>query len=240
MLQLGGLLRRFPATLSGGEKQRVALGRALLSAPEVLLMDEPVSSLDVESRWRVLGYVKEVHRRFGTPILYVTHAIEEAEFIADSVGLLEGGRLVALGPLAEVRSSGKLFSAPQSRPFVNLLQAVVEEGRRESGVTAVRVNDKLLRVPFVERPAGAQVLLSISSADIILSREHPVPMSARNIYCGTVQGLFDTPGGVMVLLRSGFDLYVQVTREACRELGVEQGAELHYIFKAGSIRVLGE
>jgi len=255
VLRLGDLLHRKPATLSGGEKQRVALGRALLSGPEMLLMDEPMSSLDAESRWRLLGYVRDVHAGFGIPILYVTHAVEEAQFLASSVGLLGGGRMVEHGPIDRFRGTGKLFSAAGSKPVVNLLEATVvescqdkrevlhcvqDDGGGPGGLSEVAVGGKRLRIPRTERPRGARVLISISSTDVIVTREHPAAMSADNIYCGKVRSMFDTRRGVLLLLGSGFDLYVEVTRAATEQLNIREGDELHYIVKADAIRVVGE
>lgn len=93
LLELGHLLKRRPVRLSGGEKQRVNLGRALLSNPGLLLMDEPVSSLDEESCWRILSFIRKVHSRFDMPVLFVSHSREEVEFLADEVGFIEKGRI---------------------------------------------------------------------------------------------------------------------------------------------------
>lgn len=98
VLEIGHLLNRQPARLSGGEKQRVSIGRALLSNPRLLLMDEPVSSLDEESCWKILNFIKEVHRNFTMPILFVSHSVQEVEFLADEIGIIDKGKIIEYGP----------------------------------------------------------------------------------------------------------------------------------------------
>lgn len=98
ILDIGNLLHRRPAKLSGGEKQRVSIGRALLANPRLLLMDEPVSSLDEESCWKILGFIKNVHKSFQMPILFVSHSRDEVEFLADEIGIIANGHILESGP----------------------------------------------------------------------------------------------------------------------------------------------
>ena len=98
ILEIGYLLSRKPVKLSGGEKQRISIGRALLSNPRLLLMDEPVSSLDEESCWKILKFIKEVHTSFKMPILFVSHSLQEVEYLADEIGLIENGKIIEYGP----------------------------------------------------------------------------------------------------------------------------------------------
>lgn len=237
VLNLSGLQQRKPRHLSGGEKQRVAIGRALLSAPEVLLMDEPVSSLDEAATWRILTYIKRVHERFGIPILYVTHSMDEVEFLADSVALLDAGTVVAQEPKDELLRSGKLFETPFRRQFSNLLKAEVVESHPGAGLTTVRLGGKQFEIPVVEANPGDTVLLSVPAGDILVSAEHPAPMSASNIYCGEVKALFPTPTSTVALLDAGFELFVEVSPAAMEELNITVGEHLHYILKSGSFRI---
>ena len=237
VLNLGGLRKRRPQHLSGGEKQRVAIGRALLSAPDVLLMDEPVSSLDEPAKWRILTYIKKIHERFGIPILYVTHSMDEVDFLADSVALLEEGKVVAQGLKEELLRSGKLFETPFRRHFSNLLKAEIIESQPDSGLTTVSIGDKRFEIPLTEGRAGDTVLLSVPAGDIMVSAEHPAPLSARNIYCGEVKALFPTPTSAIALLDAGFDMFVEISPAALKELNITVGDHLHYILKARSFRI---
>ncbi len=98
LLKIGHLLKRRPGKLSGGEKQRISIGRALLSNPRLLLMDEPVSSLDEESCWKILEFIRNVHTNFKMPILFVSHSLQEVEYLADEIGIIQNGRIVDSGP----------------------------------------------------------------------------------------------------------------------------------------------
>ena len=102
LLGIGHLLRRRPAKLSGGEKQRVAIGRALLTSPAMLLMDEPLASLDADRKNEVLPFITKMSREFSIPILYVTHAVDEIRTLANQIVLLENGRVVKTGTVEEM------------------------------------------------------------------------------------------------------------------------------------------
>jgi len=102
VLDIGDLLHRRPINLSGGEKQRVSIGRALLSNPRLLLMDEPVSSLDEESCWKILKFIKEIHVNFKMPILFVSHSLQEVDYLAGKVGIIERGMIVDSGLMSTV------------------------------------------------------------------------------------------------------------------------------------------
>lgn len=141
VLAIGHLLDRSPRDLSGGERQRVALGRALLSQPRLLLLDEPVSALDAERRGEVLGFVGALKRRFGLPMLYVTHSAEEARALGDHLVRIEAGRVVAQGPPAEL-----------------LPRRAIEGEAVAAGV--VRIGDVEVAMPGLDAPPGARVTVS--------------------------------------------------------------------------------
>lgn len=237
ILDLEHLLKRKPRRLSGGEQQRVALGRALLSQPHFLLMDEPVSSLDSNTKWRILGYVKKTNERFGVPILYVTHNLEEVEYLAAEIGLINNGRITAFGPRDKVLHSEKFFASPAYGQFTNLYRAELIEAAFDTDYAVVRVGDKKFRVPKVAGTVGDEVFISILSRDIILTRSHPNTLSARNIYCGVVKHIFRTGTSFMVIIDSGFEITAEITEDALKELEIKVGEMAHYIFKTQAIRV---
>ena len=242
VLELEPLLQRKPTRLSGGEKQRVAIGRALLSSPALLLMDEPVSSLDQETRWRILRFIKTCHQRFALPILYVTHSLEEVEYLSDSMAVLEKGTVVAAGSREKLMRSGQLLRTSQGKQFTNLLRARVERSDESAEITSVNVGGKSFSIPVGAFRQGEELLLGIKPNQIVVSKEHPANMSARNIYCGKVRAVLKGDNTVMVLLDSGFDLYVEVVQDTIRDLNIDIGDELHYMFKARAVIVhrLGE
>lgn len=242
VLKLEPLLGRKPTMLSGGEKQRVAIGRALLSSPAMLLMDEPVSALDQETRWRILRFIKACHERFSLPILYVTHSLEEVEYLSDSMAVLEKGSVVAAGSREKLMRSGQLLRTAQGKQFTNLLRARVDRSDQNAEITSVTVGGKSFRIPVGAFRPGEELLLSIKPNQIVVSKEHPAAMSARNIYCGKVRAVLKGENTVMVLLDSGFDLYIEVVQDTIRDLNIDIGDELHYMFKARAVTVhrLGE
>jgi len=237
VLDLEGLVNQSPRTLSGGEKQRVAIGRALLSSPEILLMDEPVSSLEDTAKWRILHYIRKIHSRFGIPILYVTHSVDEVEFLADSIALLKNGTVAVKGPKEKLLRSESFFASSFGRRLTNMFRARVASSSPGAGVTTVEIGEKKFRVPYMEAKAGDTVVVSIPSNEIIIAKEHPIQLSARNIYCGVVQEVFSTGRSAVLLVNAVFDIFVEITQDGLRELNITVGDRVHYIFKAESIQV---
>ena len=237
VLDLRALVDRSPRTLSGGEKQRVAIGRALLSSPKILLMDEPVSSLDETSKWRILEYIRAIHRRFGMPILYVTHSMEEVEYLADTIGLMKKGTVLDQGAKGSFLRTERFFATPFGRQFTNLLRGRVSSISPETGMTTVLIGDKTFRFPGSDAEPDATVVVSIPPDKIIVAKDHPRPLSARNIYCGDVEAVFQTESSAVLLLDSGFDLFVEITRDSLLELEITVGDTLHYIVGTHAIRI---
>ncbi|MEP6064176.1 MAG: molybdenum ABC transporter ATP-binding protein, partial [Marinomonas sp.] len=181
LLGLGALLDRAAPTLSGGEKQRVALGRALLSAPRMLLMDEPLASLDANRKNEILPYLEQLRDGpLGLPILYVSHAVSEIARLADTLVVLKEGRIAAQGPLREV------LSDPATVPLLGVREAgaVIEAkviAHAEDGLTQLAISAGTIELPGVKAPIGAKVRLRIMAQDVMLARKRPQELSALNI-----------------------------------------------------------
>lgn len=206
LLEVDGLLERFPHELSGGEAQRVALARALLSDPELLLLDEPLSSLDLALRRRVIAYIVRVKREFDVPCLYVTHSPEEVLSLADAVALLDRGRLVHVGHPSAVFSmvgmSDRLIGLGGT--VENVLDLVVRGSNEAEGITVLDLGPGLgLAVPLVQGAReGQRQRVAIRADDIMLAVGEPGPgLSARN----------SLPARVVELVERGSDVYVQVS-----------------------------
>ncbi len=229
VLDLGPLLARAPGTLSGGERQRVALGRALLSGPRLLLLDEPVSALDEEGRFRALAFVERVVEEFALPALLVTHARTEVLRIASTVFLMEGGRVTARGAPAEV-----LPALPSAEPAENLLRVDADgagSDRARLGATPL-----VLAGPA---PAAGPLWARVSSSDLLLARGEPGDLSARNRLPARVLVLRESAGVVRVALDAGQPLHADCTPAAARALELAPGAEVLVVFKARALRVVG-
>jgi len=223
-LHLGPLLERRPRHLSGGERRRVALARALLSAPEILLLDEPFAGLDAQRRRDALSIVQSVRRRFGMPMVLVSHVPEEIVGVAEYALRLEQGRLVAEGPAPSVLRSG------ETRVDNHLQGEVLDDHR-------VRVGGRELVAALPAGLAG-DVRLACFAHDILLARERPQAISARNVFPARVASLVDAGDAVLVELDAP-RLVATLTPAAVAELDLAPGREIFALLKATSLCYLG-
>lgn len=254
-LDLEPLLDRAPRNLSGGEQRRVALGRALLARPRLLLLDEPTTGLDPERARKALGRVRQVRRELGVPLLVVTHRPEEAAALADEVVVLEEGQVRQAGPVREVLV--RRFRG-QGAEAETLVEARVVEHRPEGGVTRVRLADGAAEAGGAGRTGGADVaergveiemsipwtpdlvigdsvLLAVGASEVLVASERPVGLSARNVVEVVVDEVARVGGAWLV--RAGPWL-AHLTPEAVRELGVVVGGRVWMVVKTHSWRVV--
>ncbi len=239
LLRLGPLLQRRPADLSGGERQRLALARALAASPELLLLDEPLASLDAGLRGAVIGYLRRINKQLGMPMLYVSHSVSEVIALADRALLMQGGRATAFdrpSRLALERAAG-LAHGPGG--VDNLLDGVVvDAGAAEGSSGTVRVGAALLHAPVGGRANGERVIVSIGSAEIILAVRRPEGLSARNIIPARLDQLEVREGRALATVDIGVPVLVEVTEGAATELGLSPGLVVYLVFKSTSIAVL--
>lgn len=237
LLGIRPLLDRRPLALSGGERQRVALGRALLAQPRLLLMDEPLVALDAERKAEVLPYLEALHDRLALPILYVTHAMEEVTRLADTLVMVEAGRVLASGPLAAVLSRTDLSALTGHDDALNVLQTVVDGHDPARGLTRLAFDGGNLLLPLIDRPAGAGLRVRIAARDIILATKRPEAISLRNILDGQVTGLTEGRGGaVLVTLMLGpTPLIARITRDAAQDLGLSPGMPVYVLVKSVAV-----
>jgi molybdate transport system ATP-binding protein len=238
-LEIGHLLDRSPEVLSGGERQRVALARALVSRPRLLLLDEPVASLDVGLKARILPYLRRVRDLFGIPALVVSHDLSDVMSLSDDVIVLEQGRVVERGEPGAVLKRPAAGAAFFRERFENLFEASVVEHDPEEGWTRVETDRGLfLFVPFRPAANGERVALGILAEDILLAKGAPVGLSARNVIPGNVTTVDEREGVAMVLVDAREPIYVRLTRRAVTELGLERGVPVELIIKTHSVHRL--
>ncbi|MGJ8590608.1 MAG: molybdenum ABC transporter ATP-binding protein [Yoonia sp.] len=237
LLGLEGLQTRAPATLSGGQKQRVALGRALLSHPRMLLMDEPLASLDGPRKQEILPFLERLRDGpLGLPILYVSHAVDEVARLADRLVLIQNGQVQAQGPLFEVMSN------PAAVPLLGVREAgaVIEAdviAHGADGISTLRISAGEIELPGVQAPIGARVRLRVLAQDVILSLTRPEGLSSVNVLPVQVEDIHPGDGpGAAIALRAGTDrLLARVTARAVSELGLSKGTQCFAILKATTV-----
>ena len=231
-LDLKSLLGRKPDTLSGGEIQRAAMGRALLTAPRVMLLDEPLSALDVRRKAEIIPYVERLAGDFGVPVLYVTHNVDEVARLASSMVLLADGRMAAMGGVAEILERVELWPITGRLEAGSVLEAIAVETRH--GMTSLDVGGETLRVPALGVGAGTPVHLRVQAREVAIARERPERLSIRNVLPARLVSIeFSEPPFVELLLDvHGQHLRSRVTREAIEDLGLREGQPVFALIKS--------
>ncbi len=237
LLGLEALVHRRPHELSGGEKQRVALGRALLSQPRLLLLDEPLSSLDQARREDVLPYLERMRDHLAIPIVYVSHQFDEVLRLATRVVLLDAGRVVADGDLAAVSRDPKLRAIVGPDSVGAVLSGSVESVG--AGLATLRVGDAELTVEADGAAAGQRIQIQVLARDVIVATEPPRGLSVRNVVPARVVSVApDTGRAVLVELDIGrtATLLARITERAATELALAPGRTVWALIKAVSLR----
>lgn len=233
VLKLEELLDRGATNLSGGEKQRVALGRAILANPRLLLMDEPLSALDDALRFQIIPYLKSVSERFNIPYLFISHSLVEMRMMTDSALVMEKGHIVSQTSSEQL---ARMRMGQSSVGYINLLE--LRDMTERDGLCAYRWQGGELLLSAGNRDT-ASGLFELSSKDIILFKKHPEAISARNLLECSVVSLFESGQKMGVELEcNGGRLVAEIVPEAARELGIEQGCTIHAAFKASAFRRL--
>ncbi|MEM9106193.1 MAG: molybdenum ABC transporter ATP-binding protein [Pseudomonadota bacterium] len=238
MLGIGGLLDRYPSTLSGGERQRVAIGRALLSDPELLLMDEPLASLDQQRRREILPYLEEVRDEIGLPIVYVSHEVDEVARLADTLVLLSDGRVLGSGDAVDMFSQLDFGPALGRHEASALLRGTVTGHDSDYGLSSVKLDGGPQVYVINDRiKVGDRLRMRIKARDVALSLEPPKNFSIRNVLPGTVHDFAqdDSPFVEVAVDVAGQILRARITRHAFDELKIEKGITVHALVKSVAI-----
>ncbi len=237
VLELEPILSRYPDSISGGERQRVALGRALLSRPRVLLMDEPLAAIDEALKIRILDYLERIVHEWKVPALFVSHSQTEVRRFAQRVVAIENGRVIAEGtPEDALASPGALRLKDASGP-VNLLR--LDALHEVDGHWTATVGDQRIHLPGTPPPGAETVYVHFLPETVLLSPTDVANISARNHLTGTVRQIISQGSAVFVAVDVGQIIWSEVTPGAIEELGIRQGAKVTCLVKSHSLHMLG-
>ena len=235
VLGLGDLLDRRPFHLSGGEKQRVAIGRALLSQPEILLADEPLAALDQERKSQLLPVFERLRDEFNIPIVYVSHSANEVARLADTVIAMQDGKVLRQGAAADVL--GDLNVLPLGPREAGAVLVAKVKQHADDGLTELSLGEASLHVPQVSAPIGTSVRVRIEAQDVMLATEKPVGISALNVMPALVTGIRmgGGPGGLVQVSVDGQTLLSRVTKRSIAALGLAVGQQVFVVAKSVSV-----
>ncbi len=238
LLGISHLLQRRPFQLSGGEKHRVALGRALLSQPRLLLLDEPLASLDQARRAEVLPYLERVRDELSLPMVYVSHQFEEVLQLATHVALMDDGKVLAQGDLPSISLHPALRQIVGAEAIGTIIDSQVQHIDHTTGLARVMVGNNHLNVDASHLHIGQRVRLQLLARDLILALQAPHGLSVRNMLQGHLTRLVaDEPNAMLAYVEvGGAELVSRITMPACRELNLQVGQPIWVLVKAVTLR----
>lgn len=233
LLGIGHLQDRHPAGLSGGEKQRVAIGRALLASPRLLLMDEPLAALDDARKGEILPYVERLRDEAGIPIVYVSHSIAEVGRLATDMVVLAGGRVSASGPTAAIMQRLDLLSAEEQAEGGAVLDGTVIGHDDNFDMTELRTRAGTFRLPRIAASEASTLRIRIRARDVLVATRRPEGLSALNVVPGTLRALEPREGAAVdaSIDCNGEILVARITRQSAATLGLVPGSAVFAVVK---------
>ncbi len=232
-LGLEPLLKRYPHQLSGGEKQRVAIGRALLNSPQLLLMDEPMAALDRQRKREIMPYLERLHAEAQIPILYVTHDLEELVRIADHLLLIEQGRIIKSGPIESLLADSSL-SIAQEEDAGALIKTTLTAQDEEYLLSELSFSGGTITVAQLNQPIGSDIRIRIHAKDVSLALQPPLESSVLNVVKCRIKSI--TPQGqsrvIVAMDAGGSPLLSRITRKSADRLVLHEGCEVYAQIKS--------
>lgn len=239
LLEISHLLERPVTRLSGGECQRVALARAILSCPRLLLLDEPLASLDIGLKERIIPYLRRVREQFAIPMIYVSHNPTEVLSLADWVIMIKEGKVVTQGVPRDVLTSEPVLSGLEEDQLENVFDAEMIESDPAGGRSKVRLPSGLeLFIPYASRPGKTFFQIGIRGDDILVATKRPGAISAANVLEGIIRAIETLHGQSILRIEAGVVFYVRLTYSAVERLKLKEGDKVFLIIKARSCLIL--
>lgn len=237
LLGISHLLDRYPASLSGGEKQRVAIGRALLSSPDILLMDEPLSALDLPRKQELLDYLSQLATTLEIPILYVSHSLDEIVRLADNLVLLENGKVTAFNTVVNVWHTPAFEAWQPNNQRISLLELPIKEHQTRYKMLGLDLNGQILWINEIPHyRLGEKLRVTIASANVSLSIEKPAQSSIRNILKGIVCQIEHHSNKVDVQINvENQQIWSTISLWSFEELAISKGQTVYLQVKSVSL-----
>lgn len=240
LLEIGHLLQNKPQQLSGGEKQRVALGRALLTSPRLLLLDEPLASLDARLKQQILPFLKRVKDDINIPMIYVSHAIDEILYLTSQVAIMEYGKILALGNFNEIIHDKRVLALAHSLGLENILHVRVREKHVDNGYVTAELGTQVLHIPltFSAQRALDSVTVSVAASNIAFANEKVSGITIQNQLACKVTAIQQVGHRVLVTVSmesTDQQLIAEITSASLNQLGITLGTPLFCLIKTQSI-----
>jgi molybdate transport system ATP-binding protein len=234
------LVKRMPNQISGGERQRVALARSLVTRPEMLLLDEPLSALDTASKAKILDDLRQWNADHPIPILYVTHSPAEAFAVGEKVTVLSLGKILAQGTPQEVLAAPRHETIAQIVGFENVIDATVRSIDEAQGTMVCQLNSSStsLEVPLGSTSVGSPLKIAIRAGDIMLATEQPHGFSARNRLAGKLIAIRREGVTIIAMIEAGVRLEVHLTPASAAEMDLKIGRQVWAVIKTYSCNLV--
>lgn len=243
LLEIGHLLDNKPQQLSGGEKQRVALGRALLTSPQLLLLDEPLASLDARLKQQILPFLKRVKDEINIPMIYVSHAIDEILYLTSQVAIMEYGKILAMGAFNEIIHDKRVLALAHSLGLENILHVRMKEKHVDSGYVSAELGKQILHIPltFSAQRELDSITVSVAASNIAFAKEKVSGITIQNQLDSKVSAIQQVGHRVLVTVSlegTEQQLIAEITAASLKQLQIGLGSNLVCLIKTQSIHTL--